>query len=366
MIRLVDALAWRLGRHALDAAAATSVGDVADRVVAFRAWPPQAAAMTVATRLASADPGALDRALSSGEVIRSYALRGGSYVFTRRIAADLLAARRVTRIWETRRWQDQGRFSIDDWQPLRDAVRSLLERGPMTRAEISAGLKRLPALRPLAPAALGAGSDSLYKPLHWWGDISFGPDRDGVSTFQRLGLVSEPHLDDAGARAVRAYLHAYAPASLENLRYWLTEGLGVPRRRLHAWIDALGADVSRIEVDGVERLALAADVDAIAAARSTEVVRLLPAFDPWVFGPGTADAGITPPEHRALASSGRSLVLSRGRIAGTWRVRKAVLSVTSFASGEQPHRGLLGEECARLAVIRGEKLELTLDEDRRR
>ena len=139
---------------------------------------------------------------SDGELVRSYAFRGGSYVFTHEAASVLLAVRTATRIWQTDRWQRQGGFAIDDWAPLRDAVRDALGTGPRTRAELGAHLARIPALRHLAAAATeGSGSDALFKPLHWWGDICFGPERDGRSTFRRLdddprwpGL---PDVDDA-------------------------------------------------------------------------------------------------------------------------------------------------------------------------
>ena len=85
------------------------------------------------------------------------------------------------------------------------------------------------ALAHLAAAATGTGADCLYKPLHWWGDICFGPSRDGESTFRLLR--DDPHwpglpsVDDAGREAIRLYLSAYGPASSQNLDYWLNDGV---------------------------------------------------------------------------------------------------------------------------------------------
>lgn len=122
--------------------------------------------MAVCLRQADPDPGGLGRALDAGEVIRSYAFRGGSYAFVPEIAAVVLSVRTATRVWETRRWQEQGGFALDDWGPLRDAVCTALVDGPLTRAEIVERLGRIPALRHLSTGLQGAGADSLYKPLH--------------------------------------------------------------------------------------------------------------------------------------------------------------------------------------------------------
>ena len=332
------ARAWRLRRHALEPRAeglAAGVAQIADRVVAFRAWPHESADQVVRVRQATPVVDDLDDALARGDVLRSYALRGGSYVLTPSVAQAMLICRGATRVWESRRYQAQGDFEIEDWQPLRAAVREILADGPATRQEIGDVLRRSAMLRHFADAADGRGSDSLYKPLHWWGDICFGPDRSGVSTFRLVrdepGWPGELPLQEAGRRAVRDYLAGYAPATLTNLTYWFTEGLSVPRRMLAGWLDALGEEVVEVTVDGVEALVLARDLGAMRAAEpSSSVVCLLPAFDPWVFGPGTADARIISPGRRGLASRGANLVIRDGVVCGTWAQRAGERAVAWF------------------------------------
>lgn len=334
------------------------MADAADRVIAFRAWPTEGADLTVATRLSTPSLPALGDALDRGDVIRSYAFRGGSYVFTRETAAVLLTARTATGIWQTHRWQRQGGFALDDWQPFREAVREMLHAGPLTRREVSVALEGIPALRHLSPAARGAGADSLYKPLHWWGDMSFGPSRDGEATFQLVEpALGSLDLDDAGRRAVRAYLHAYAPATEANLAYWLTDGLGVPRTLLQRWVADVADEVVLVEGEGERAYALREDVDDIASAEASEAVRLLPAYDPWVFGPGTADARIVPHARRALMSNGANALVSGGVVAGTWKIRAGVLAIEEFAPID---RRLLATEVDRLSALRGERLEVAL------
>lgn len=315
----------------------------------------------VARRLAPPRLSALGDALDDGEVVRSYAFRGGAYVFSAETAADLLTARRATRVWQTRRWQEQGGFALDEWEPLREAVRGMLRDGPLTREEISVGLGRTASLRHLAAAARGAGADSLYKPLHWWGDIGFGPSREGAATFRLLDLALDGvDLASAGRRAVRAYLHSYAPVTDANLAYWFTEGLGVPAMTVRSWVADLGEEIVAVDVDGTAASVLAADLDDLRAARRDEVVRLLPAYDPWVFGPGTADPRIVPADRRALASNGAHVVLVGGRVTGTWKLRSGALTISPFGSSV-PSADRLDGEVARLSSIVGEPLELTVD-----
>ncbi len=366
VLRAAQALAWRLRRLALEPAAGTGVFDVVRRVVALRGWPLDLADLAITVRQAQPNPGGLESALDSKEVIRSYAFRGGSYVFTADIAAVLLSVRTLTRVWETSRWQRQGGFALEDWEPLRDAVREGLGEGPMTREEIAIHLGRIPGLRHLCPAAAGAGADSLYKPLHWWGDICFGPVREGRTTFRLLGAdvnSSRPRredVDDAGRRAVLFYLGSYGAATKDNLLYWLTEGLGAPRRRLLGWVADLADEVSEVTVDGASAYVLTTDLEELSASEPTDVVRLLPGFDPWVMGPGTADARIITPARRSLASRGANLVIRGGVVTGTWRVKGHEVTVSWFDEAGPASAVALQSEVRRLAAVRGQELTLTL------
>ena len=355
------ALAWRLRRHALDPAAATTASDVARRVVALRGWPVDAADLAVCVRQATPESGELERALDAGELVQSYAFRGGAYVFTPDNAALVLSARTATRVWETRRWQQQGGFELGDWEPWREELCSILADGPMTRDEISARLVET-GLSHLAAAATGAGADCLYKPLHWWGDICFGPRRDGKSTFRLLrgdpqwpGL---PVIDDAGPELIVRYVHAYGPVMHENLSYWLTAGLGVPGRRVRDWLTSLEDELTTVSFDGKEALVLRDDVEGLLTAEPSQAVRLLPAFDPWILGPGTADVRLISPGRRDVFSRGASPVVQRGVVAGTWRLQGNRAAVSWFGEGDDASWNALDEDVQRLSGILGRTLSV--------
>lgn len=358
-------LAWRATQQALAGTGERDVESAVHRVVTLRSWPADQAELAIAVRLAKPALGGLEAALASGALIRSYALRGGSYVFTHDIAALFLAVRTTTRIWETRRWQQQGSFAIDDWQPVRHAIREALASGPKTREELQAHIQRIPALKHLAKGATGAGGDSFYKPMHWWGDICFGPYRDGQPTFRLLAgdprWPGLPEVDEAGPRAIALYLGAYGPATIENLTYWFVEGLGVPRQRLLAWLADLGSEIEEVTLDTKPAYVLAASLKGLRAAKANDAIGLLPGYDPWIMGPGTADAWMIAPARRALATRGGNLVTQGGVVAGTWRIRKADLTVTWFKEGGAPPAATLQAQAERIGHIVGRELNLVTE-----
>lgn len=359
------ALAWRLRQHGLCPQIDDPAADVVRRVIAIRAWPADAAELSVEVRQSrpDSDGDGVARALDAHRLVRSYAFRGGSYVLGPRDAATLLTVRTITRVWESTRYQRQGGFEVADWEALRDAIREVLTDGPQTRTEIGARLARYRSLGDLTRGARGTGSDALYKPLHWWGDICFGPSRGTESTFQLVPPALRwvpPDPDDAGRDAVRRYLHSYGPATLANLEYWLSEGLSVPKKRLHSWLTGLAAEITQVEVSGQTRMALTADVEPLFATRPSEEVALLPGFDAWILGAGTADTLLLDPKRRPVATRGANLVIHGGKVVGSWRLRSGALAVECFEeAGVLPVDTLAPLACGVGAAVEEIRVDVT-------
>src|SRR6478735_1262115 len=248
-----QALAWRLDRHLLDPVGSESVAGVVRRLGAVLSMDESLAELAVRTRSTTSRPGELAKALAEGTVIKVFAFRGSMHYLSPQDGGIYLALRSAGRQWELPSWVEYYRLAPEDWPDFRAAVRDALSDGPLTIAELGDALTRQRAYRHL-DGVFAEGAGTLIKPLTWQGDMSFGPPRDGQHTFQRLDTNPRwsgiPDLDDAGPRAVIAYLRTYGPATLEHVHYWLGNGLSAGRRRLDRWIVGLRDQVAAVDVDG--------------------------------------------------------------------------------------------------------------------
>jgi hypothetical protein len=248
------------------------------------------------------------------------------------------------------------------WPAFRAAVRDALSDRPLTVVELGEALARHPEYRHLKPV-FDEGAGTLIKPLTWQGDMGFGPPRDGRHTFQRLDANPRwrgiPALEDAGPRAVRAYLRTYGPATFDHLHYWLVDGLSAGRRRLEAWFAELGDELAAVDVEGTGAYAVRDDVDALEASSPSDAVRFLPGHDQWVIGPGTKDTHVTPPSRRELMTRKANPLVAAGVVRGTWARRGDELTVTWLDPGRRPDAAI-EEQATRLAELLGSDLRLSL------
>jgi hypothetical protein len=183
-------------------------------------------------------------------------------------------------------------------------------------------------------------------------------------TFQRLDenprWAGVPELDDAGMRAVETYLRAYGPATPDHLDYWLAKGLSAGRKRIEGWLARLGERLVEVEVDGQPNYVFREDLDDLAATPPSKAVRLLPVYDQWVLGPGTADPHVVPPAHRSLVSRGANIVVVGGVVSGTWSLDEDELEIAWFAGAGSPSKAALDAEIDRLAGILDRSLRVAV------
>jgi DNA-binding transcriptional ArsR family regulator len=318
------------------------------------------AELAVRARRRTSRPGELAMALAAGAVIKAFAFRGSMHYLSPEDGGVYLALRSAGRQWELPSWVEHYRLAPADWPDFRAAVRDALSDGPLTISELGDVLARRRAYRHLKPV-FDEGAGTLIKPLTWQGDMSFGPPRDGQHTFQRLDDNPRwrgiPDLDDAGPRAIRAYLRTYGPATLGHLHYWLGEGLSAGRKRLSSWVTALGDRLVAVDVEGTTAYVLREDVDSLAASRPSEAVRFLPGHDQWVIGPGTKDVRVTPPSRRDLMTRKANPVVAGGVVCGTWAQKGHELTVT-WLDGRPAPTESLEQEAERLARILGRDLQV--------
>ena len=88
---------------------------------------------------------------------------------------------------------------------------------------------------------------------------------------------------------MEAYFGAYGPATSDHVQYWLGSGLGAGRKRIQAWIAGFGDRLAPVDIEGQTAFVLREDLEDLAATSPTIAIRLLPGYDQWILGPGTAD-----------------------------------------------------------------------------
>jgi hypothetical protein len=365
-ISWAQALAWRMRRQLLDPVGTESVAGVVGRLGAVPAQSDASAELAVRSRRQRSRSGEVARALAEGQIIKTFAFRGATHLLTPEDGGAYLALRAASRMWELPSWQSFYGLTPADWPALRAAVRDALADGPVSRDELAAAITGRPTFRHLG-FAIADGAGTLLKPLAWLGDISFGPPRDGHGSFQRLDSnprwAGIPDLDEAGTRAVGAYFRTYGPATPDHLHYWLGDGLGAGRKRIRSWLAGLGDRLVEVDVDGEPAYVLREDLADLVATPPTSAVRLLPGYDQWVLGPGTADAHVVPPARRRLVSRQANLVVAGGVVSGTWSLTDDQVVITWFAEAGAPPQDALGDEVARLGPILGRPLHPTVTTD---
>jgi hypothetical protein len=128
---------------------------------------------------------------------------------------------------------------------------------------------------------------------------------------------------------------------------------------MQGWITAIGDGLAAVDIEGDAGYVMADDVDALAATPATTSVRLLPAYDQWVLGPGTADVHIVPADQRQLVTRGANVAVVGGVVSGTWSIRKDRVAIDWFAGAPPPGKAL-EDEVDRLATLLGQPLESSI------
>ncbi|RYB93567.1 hypothetical protein EUA93_03855 [Nocardioides oleivorans] len=347
-----QALAWRLGRQHLLAGA----GDVVEVVRTLGAVSVFGSDPDLSVRRRLADPGSpgeVRRALADGRLMRTFSFRGSVQVMDPATAGDYLALRSAGRQWALKSWVEHYRLPADEWPDLRALVREVVATGPVPPQAIAdavAGGRWAHLATEFAEPNI-----TLLKPFAWQGDVSLAPSTEGDLLLQSPAVASGwtgvPPLEEAGPRAVLAYLDAYGPTTPELLEQWLGGGLSAGRARLTRWWSAVEDSLVEADVDGERRWLPADRADELAATTPAPTVVLLPGKDDWVMGPGTKDTWVVPTGHRTTMTRGANPVVVGGVVAGTWRLDGPDLEATCSPPG-------LADEVTRLGSLLGRDLSL--------
>jgi hypothetical protein len=336
-------------RQFLEPLGDASVSEIVRRLCGVQAQVASSAEMAIRLRQERSKAGEVADALTRGDLIKTWAMRGTLHYLTPEDAGIFLSLLAAGRSWEAPSWQKYFGLRPRDFDQMRDVARDALDGRVLTREELSAALVKRPKLRHLRKE-LASGWGSLFKPIAFQGELCFGPSQGNRVTFMRPDQASSrwagvPPPDDAAPRAIAAYLGAYGPTSVDRFSNFVSRGR-VSKRSLRAWFAELGDLVVEVAVDGEQAFVLAEHADELAATKPSKALRMLGGFEQWVLGPGTEDAHVIPAARRRAVSKQSGwiapIVVAGGVVAGTWELDGGTLRVGWFTkeSGRPPVRAL--------------------------
>jgi hypothetical protein len=328
--------AERCAAQLLGGDAATSVEEVASRLLAIQAQDPRGARLAVRARSAGLSAADVDSALARRSLVVTWLNRGTLHLVR---AEDYWLLQPLTTpqllTGNSRRLAQEGVPPEDAERGVAAVRAALAADGPLTRAKLrdrvaAAGVRTegqalvhvllLASIRGLIVRGPVAGRDQAFVLTRDW----LGAPPPAVSREAALGELA------------RRYLAGHAPAADHDLARWA--GIGLRDARL-----GLSLCGAAQRADGLAEL----PARPRAAAAALPPPRLLGAFDPLLLGWASRDP-ITGPHRHIVTVNGlfRPFALAGGRAVATWTITGGRVVLAPFAELGTETRAALESDAA--------------------
>ena len=369
----VDERRARLSRrhHLAPANRAATATEVARDIVGLHSTDPATVFLSAWSRMKKAEISAIERELyDERSLVRVLVMRRTAFVLPPDLAAIALAAcsRSVGRVQRKRleQWIDKAGVANDPAAWLRNLEEltfdAVAARGTAVATQVSADV---PLLKHRLLVAAGSSNEAnvplapfVLRLLAVDGRLMRGRPRGGWLSTQWSWSTTEAWLGkvmpewtthEAQVALVTAWLKAFGPATVEDVRWWTGWTLAEVRRAL--------TEIKPVEVDlgGATGIALAADLGS--TRRPEPFAALLPGLDPTVMGWAGRDWYLG--EHRAALfdSNGNAgpTVWWDGRIVGGWAQRRdGEIVIRLLEDAGRDARAAIENETNRLRTWLGE------------
>ncbi len=245
--------------------------------------------------------------------------------------------------------------TIAEFDALNLQIVDFLRDGPLTQQE----LRKL--IQPRVSKRMKAWMSRVWSILRTpiaEGLICYGPARGAEITYVRTNqwLPHKPKkTDPAEARKslLLRYLAAYGPATPRDFVKWA----GIRSGDVRAAWEAVKDQLVEVSVEGAPAWLPRKSFEDFSAAKFSEpVVRLLPAFDPFLLAHAAKDHLVERAHYkRVYRNQGwiSPVILIDGRVAGIWsharKSGKLSIEVSPFEKFPKKIRALIEEEAASLA-----------------
>jgi hypothetical protein len=336
--------AFRLARHHLISPAGNDPVEVCRDVCGVQAQLRSAARMAIGARTRGLAPARIEAALwQQRTLVKTLCMRQTLHLLPSAEYPVYMVAVRKSRVAAIVRIMARFNITTRDTDALDRATMTALEEGPLTLRELVA------RVRPRVSSRVRAWMDRVSNPMRLAiveGLICYGPDQGQQVTFVRVDqwLPRRRQITEEEAQhsLLLKFLRAYGPATLRDFSHWS----GVPVNQARDTWAASADQMGPVLIEGREAWALREDTKTLAQSKLTRpVVRLLPAFDPFLLAHAEKDHLVEPPLYkRIFRNLGwiSPVVLLNGVAVGTW---SHVCRGTSLTIAVQPFAKLSRRIC---------------------
>jgi hypothetical protein len=324
----------RLLAQGISAPAAETPGEVVRRLLALQGQDYPGVLWSVGLRMRRPQRSAVEAALASGDIVRSWPMRGTLHVLP---AEDLgwllsLTTERLLREATTRRKQ----LELDD-RTLEAAREVAIEA--LTGGRI---LTRTALLGEFEAAGISTARQRGYHLLWHLSQtrtLVFGPAAGASQTFtlssEWIRTPRKLEAEEALAELAVRYFTGHGPATVHDLAWWASITVTQARSALASVRDRLeqltldGIDyylhAATLDAAGLDAAALDAPAAGNAGRRAT--VHALPGFDEFLLGYRDRSAALSPDQQLVVVPGGNGMfaptIVDNGSVVGVWRKRQA-------------------------------------------
>ena len=325
------AIALRMQSLLLAGNPGTTPLEIVDWFGAMQAQDISSGKWSIGVRLDKGTETEVDQAIESGEILRTWPMRGTIHFIAGRDARWMLAttgARALKGV--ARRWESLG---LDEYTCNRAAeiLANSLSKTPTSRSDI---------IRLLTNSGIDVTGQRAYHMLWYSSQIGvacIGPNIGKEQSFVLLEEFAPPgderEYEAAIAELANRYFRSHGPALQSDFAGWA----GITITDAKRGIAALGDDYSTVIVDGTAMIVNAELLETGPVAPDPDAMHLLAGFDEFILGFKNRDLVLPASFKNHIVPGGngifRPTVVDGGRVTGTW---SRTIKPTSVAVKVEP------------------------------
>jgi len=359
-----QAISWHMRRQHLDARLPRAkVLPLVSGLCGLHAQVMSSAGLTALSRIEGLRLGDISKALwKDRKLIKTWAMRRTLHLLPTSEYGMWINACGLYDGPKSPQWLAYFGISQNELEAITEAVPHALGDKLLTREELANEIVRLTGIAHVHDK-LRLGWGSLLKPACYKGYLCFGPNKGQHTQFGYPGAVRESD-GNSGASIARQYLAAYGPATGRDFSRWLYGGSGT--RATRAMLASLAEEAVEVDIEGAPAWMLRKHVRPALQNEPVRSVRLLPAFDQYVFAAALRSARVLPGDFHARVYRSQGwfspVLVVDGRMDGVWRFdrngKRVVVTIEPFVALKAKVKHAAGEEAERIAEFMERELEL--------